>query len=346
MGLAMLATGDDVEAIVGYLKTKPTGATVDDARAALDKSLTDTRKISAYLRWGFVTKEGGRLKLGSLGRELSRAGPEAKASVYARVLRGEKAYRSTLDWIFHQGFGEVTNTEVAAQWHEHHRPELGTDNETTIKAMGVCFLRLCQAGSLGLIMVGRRGQPTRLEIDKEALGQFIGEGALLPKEPPREGQEEEGEITEEVREPIAKPRIFISHGKNMDVVEQIKTMVELGDLKYEIAEEEETGAIPVPEKVLAAMRRCSAAVICVTADEDQKGGDGSYGINQNVLVEIGAAFVLYHKRVVLLWDKRVDVPSNLQGLYRCEFSGDELSWSAGMKLMKAVSRFKAKGGSD
>lgn len=50
--------------------------------------------------------------------------------------------------------------------------------------------------------------------------------------------------------------------------------------------------------------------------------------------------MLYDKRVVLVWDKRLSVPSNLQGLYRCEFEGNELSWSAGMKLMKAIRGFK------
>jgi hypothetical protein len=34
------------------------------------------------------------------------------------------------------------------------------------------------------------------------------------------------------------------------------------------------------------------------------------------------------------------VPSNVQGLYRCEFEGDELSWTAGMKMMKAIQGFK------
>ena len=32
--------------------------------------------------------------------------------------------------------------------------------------------------------------------------------------------------------------------------------------------------------------------------------DGNYMLNDNVLIEIGAAFVLYDKRVVLVWDKR------------------------------------------
>jgi len=88
------------------------------------------------------------------------------------------------------------------------------------------------------------------------------------------------------------------------------------------------------------MRRCTAAIIIVSVDEGQKDVNGNYTINENVLIEIGAAFVLYDKRVVLLWDKRLNIPSNLQGLYRCEYEGDDLSWGAGMKLMKAIKGFK------
>lgn len=134
-------------------------------------------------------------------------------------------------------------------------------------------------------------------------------------------------------------RVFISHSKNMDVVAQVKDVLGLYDIDFEVAVEEETTAIPVPDKVLAAMRGCQAGIMVVTADELAKVGT-DYTINNNVLIEIGAAFVLYNRRVVLLWDKRLKVPSNLQGLYRCEFEGTELSFSIGTKLAKAVKGFK------
>jgi predicted nucleotide-binding protein len=136
----------------------------------------------------------------------------------------------------------------------------------------------------------------------------------------------------------AKTRVFISHGRNTEIVDQVKTMLDLADLEYEVAVEEETSAIPVPEKVLKAMRRCNAAIICVS--DENGSSDGEPVINQNVLIEIGSAFVLYDQQVVLLWDKKVKVPSNLQGLYRCEFDGEELSWSNGMKLMATLKKFK------
>jgi hypothetical protein len=50
-----------------------------------------------------------------------------------------------------------------------------------------------------------------------------------------------------------------------------------------------------------------------------------YTINNNVLIEIGAAFVLYDQGVILVWGRRLKVPSQLAGLDRIDFEGDELS---------------------
>ena len=136
-------------------------------------------------------------------------------------------------------------------------------------------------------------------------------------------------------------RVFISHGKNKRILEQVKTMLEFGKYDYEVAVETETTAIPVPQKIQEAMRRCNAGIIIVSADEQERLEDNRYGINSNVLIEIGAAFVLYDRRVVLLVDKRVDLPSNLQGIYKCEYKGDELSWEAGLNLQKAITEFRA-----
>jgi predicted nucleotide-binding protein len=133
-------------------------------------------------------------------------------------------------------------------------------------------------------------------------------------------------------------RVFISHGRNMNIVDQVKDVLELYDIAFEVAVEEETTAIPVPQKVLSAMRRCQAGIMVVSADDDASASSGI--INNNVLIEIGSAFVLYDQRVILLWDKQLKVPSNLQGLYRCEFEGNQLSFAAGTKLAKAVKGFR------
>jgi len=137
-----------------------------------------------------------------------------------------------------------------------------------------------------------------------------------------------------------KPSVFISHSKNATIVDQIKTILEFGQFDYEIAEETETTAIPIPEKVFGMMRQCNCAIINISADEQEKRPDGTYGVNPNVLTEIGGAFLQYDKKVILLVDKRVQLPSNLQGLYRCEYEGDELAFSTYLKLQKALAEFR------
>ena len=137
-----------------------------------------------------------------------------------------------------------------------------------------------------------------------------------------------------------KPRIFISHSKNIKILTQIKSNLEFGGFSYKVAIETETTAIPIPEKIFGIMRDCNCAIVNVSADEQERREDGSYGINANVLVEIGAAFLAYNQRVILLVDKRLALPSNLQGLYRCEYTGDELDSGAVTRLQKGLLQFR------
>jgi hypothetical protein len=355
--LPILTTLDDVRSLVGYLKTKPAGATSAEIKSALGSNVVDPRKLTAYSFWKFVEKAGDRYRLSERGWRYARKQAEER-DIFREIIDIIVPYRSALEWAYHQGMSEVSNVDVAAHWHEHHTEHVGTDNENTLKDAAVCFFNVCQGALLGKLIVGRRGQPTRLQIASAELEAFIESGpSALPiadKEDTELAATPGATIAEKGlrldRSPSVEPapaaavqqapRIFITHGRNMTLVEQVQTMLGLGGFDSEVAEDEETAAIPVPEKVFLAMRRGKAGIIIVSADEPTKTSSGKYSTNENVLIEIGAAFVLYDRKVVLVWDKRLPVPSNLQGLYRCEFEGEEFSWSAGMKLMKAIREFK------
>ncbi len=137
-------------------------------------------------------------------------------------------------------------------------------------------------------------------------------------------------------------RVFISHGKHKSIVIQIKELLAFGHFDPVVSVERESTAIPVPEKVFEDMRSCSAGVIHVGAEGKYTDRDGKeqIKINDNVLIEIGAAMALYGKKVILLVERGVTLPSNLQGLYRCEFEGDRLEYDATMKLLKTFSQFR------
>jgi hypothetical protein len=137
-------------------------------------------------------------------------------------------------------------------------------------------------------------------------------------------------------------RVFISHGKQKAIVVQIKELLEFGNFDPVVSVEREATAIPVPEKVFEDMRSCGAGVIHVGAEGKYLDRDGNEHtkINDNVLIEIGAAMALYGKKVIILVERGVTLPSNLQGLYRCEFEGDRLEYDSTMKLLKTFSQFR------
>jgi predicted nucleotide-binding protein len=137
-------------------------------------------------------------------------------------------------------------------------------------------------------------------------------------------------------------RVFISHGKQRAVVDQIKELLAFGNFDPVVSVERESTAIPVPEKVFEDMRSCGAGVIHVGAEGQflDKDGKEHTKFNDNVLIEIGAAMALYGKKVILLCERGVTLPSNLQGLYRCDFEGDRLDYNSTMKLLKTFSQFR------
>jgi predicted nucleotide-binding protein len=139
-------------------------------------------------------------------------------------------------------------------------------------------------------------------------------------------------------------RVFITHGKDKNIRDQIEEIVKYGGFEPVVSVKTESLAKPVPHKVMDEMRSCEAAVIHVGVEQkvtDSVGNEIDL-VNQNVLIEIGAAMALYGEKFVLLVEDGAILPSNLQGLYECRYSGSELSMTAAMKLLKAFNEFKSK----
>jgi predicted nucleotide-binding protein len=137
-------------------------------------------------------------------------------------------------------------------------------------------------------------------------------------------------------------RVFITHGKNKAFIAPIKELLSFGQLEAIVSVERESVARPVPDKVMNDMRTCGAAIIHIEdevkpLDEEAK----QQGVlNQNVLIEIGAAMALYGRRFILLVKEGVELPSNLQGLYEVRYGGDKLDGDVTIRLLKAINEMK------
>jgi hypothetical protein len=138
-------------------------------------------------------------------------------------------------------------------------------------------------------------------------------------------------------------RVFVTHGKNKEIVAQLKELLTFGGFTPVVAIEHETVSKPVPDKVLDDLRSCQAAIIHVGTETrliDSNGKEHRV-LNENVLIEIGAAMALYGRNFILLVEKGTTLPTNLQGLYEVRYEGEKLDYEATMRLLKAFNDFRS-----
>lgn len=360
MSLPIRTTLDDVDAVCGYLVTKPTGATLAEAKAVVAKKHLDGRKLTALRFWGLIEYEQDKVKITDRGRRSVRDSGSSRSDVLRDVVREVPPYVGLVERVVHRRETTITAIEVAAHWHEHFRDQV-SESDKTLNDQAVCFFQVAQGADLGTLKIGRKGQPTRFDFDADIARAFIDKPTTTEEAVATEQQTEAGDDSEaneavdesaHTHEAVEESpdsresapdnnRVFITHGENTKILGQVKELVTYGKFHPVVAMEHETSAKPVPQKVMSDMRTCRAAVIHVSSETVLVDHEGTQvpQINGNVLIEIGAAMALYGDKFVLLVEEGLDLPSNLQGLYECRYSGDELNMTAIMKLLKALSEF-------
>lgn len=315
--LPVLATAMDVREAIRFLKHHPEGITTVQAMDATRKRIFDARKVSAYEFWKILLKNGERLKLTPLGWELAQClNPEAE--IYRAVLNNTPAYHGGLEWIREQNLELVTHLDIGEFWRKHHPHVLQGDSDEQLEAHAVSFFHICHAAEVGALTVGRKGQPTRLHIYPHELDAYLRgvtasnpEKILVRKAPSR------------------APRVFISHATTPGLVKHIINGLELADLQFEIVDRTEQWSI---DKTLAVLKRCEAGVIVITGDV----------IDNQLLIQIGAAMVQFERRLLLVVRKGLNLSMEIGGAQRCEVD-DEITWDTGLELMRALKRLKVEG---
>lgn len=347
--LPALATPGDLREAVQYLKRKPTGVTVTAALADAKRRVFEPRKLEAFESWGFVARHGERLSLTSLGRDFARMlEPETRA--YRALLDSNPLYRAALEWIHRQGFDLVTFGDVAAFLRERFAPLLDSNDVKLAEEGVVCFFHLCQAAGLGTLTIGKRGQPARLRIEHEGFASHLASHDTpthVAAQPPsgrdtaREPVETD-ELSGTNADANERTCIFITYGgQPPHVVAQIQTVFELAGIKSHASERPAHGgaAVLVADEAAEVMRRCDAALVLLSEKDCRPDESGAPAVSQRALVEIGAASVLYERRVLLLLDAPAELPAGLASLPHVMLGEGGLTWEVGIELLKAVRGF-------
>jgi hypothetical protein len=135
-----------------------------------------------------------------------------------------------------------------------------------------------------------------------------------------------------------KPRVFVSNS-NTKVSVQVKRMLDFLHYDYVIGDKVET-TVPISDSKFGLMRDCDCAIINIAASEQERRYSGLYILNSNVTSEINAAYLKYNTQVVLLVERKVELPPNFKGLKRIEYDSDDLSFNAAMDLESALADFR------
>ena len=121
MTLPIRTTLSDIDALCGYLITKPTGATVQEAKAVLDSKVLDARKVNALRLWNLIDDSSGKMRVTELGRLVAKDGGARRAEALQGVVTSIPAYKSVLERAVHRSELTLSAVEVAAHWHEHFK---------------------------------------------------------------------------------------------------------------------------------------------------------------------------------------------------------------------------------
>ncbi|MDT5272459.1 MAG: hypothetical protein QOH49_4645 [Acidobacteriota bacterium] len=343
--LPVLATPGDLREAVQYLKRKPAGVSLVEALADARRRVFEPRKVAAYESWGLVARSGERLLLTRRGREFARTlEPETRA--YRALLDSNPLYRAALAWIHREGLELVTYGDVAAYLKEEFGPLLASAGSKGAEEGIVCFFHLCQAAELGTLTIGKRGQPARMRVEREGLDEYVERRGAARA---REGTDEPTEDDEDHGDPSSGTCLFITYGgQPAHVVTQIQTVFELAGIKSHASERAPHGgaAVLVADEAAEVMRRCDAALVLLSAEDCRPDESGAPAVSQRALVEIGAASVLYERRVLLLLDAPAELPAGLASLPHATLGEGGLTWEVGIELLKAVRGFANRAGRD
>ncbi|HEX8290579.1 MAG TPA: hypothetical protein VF570_02410, partial [Pyrinomonadaceae bacterium] len=329
------------------------GVTLTAALNDAKRRVFEPRKVGAYEAWGFVARRGERLLLTSLGRGFARTlEPEARA--YRSLLDSNPLYRAALEWMCRQGFDLVTCGDVATFLRGRFAPLLDSADARLTEEGVVCFFHLCQAAGLGTLTIGKRGQPARLRVEREGLAGHV-ERRAAPQHAgasgrdAARGREEEGEFSAREEEADGGACLFITYGGQPGhVVAQIQTVLELAGVRSHASRRTPPGeaAVLVADEAAEVMRRCDAALVLLSQDDCRPDGSGAPAVAERALVEIGAACVLYERRVLLLLDGPFGPPAGLAALPHITLGEGGLTWDVGIELLKAVRGFSGGAGRD
>jgi predicted nucleotide-binding protein len=144
------------------------------------------------------------------------------------------------------------------------------------------------------------------------------------------------------QEPPKKRQFFVAHGSDREALAQLQSMLKDLGIPYVTAVDEPHAGRPISEKVADLMKESSGGLFIFSADEQVKNpnGDVEKRARMNVVFELGAASLLYPKRIVVFKEKDVVFPTDFRDLGYIEYERGQLAGTS-LQLLKELIKLGA-----
>lgn len=136
-------------------------------------------------------------------------------------------------------------------------------------------------------------------------------------------------------------QLFVAHGKNQKPLEDLKKILNEFKIPYKVAIDEPNKGRPISGKVAELMNECSAGIFIFTKDEkffrEANNGDHEevWRPSENVVYELGAANILWERKIIIVREDGVNFPSDFRDLGYITFKNGEIS-SKALEIVKEL----------
>jgi hypothetical protein len=175
MALPTKTTAEDLEMVLGYLRTQVGWISIKKMSSSIPEKHAHAFKLEAMRYLGLIERnESAEVKLSDTGRTYAEAkNPTQKAEVIAGRLKTVPLFEATLAWIHYNQKEAPTKTDVANYWHDKHASATGGASGDALTDPVIFFFRMADLAGFGKFIPAGKGRDSHFKVNLGALKPFV-----------------------------------------------------------------------------------------------------------------------------------------------------------------------------
>jgi len=333
--LPAAASAGDIREIVRFLSRENASIRINELQTAEPRRVFEPHKLAAYETLGIIIRDEHYICLSELGGELAKRNTFEK-QIYRQILSNLPQYSSAVEWMGEQNLRIITFHDLADFWTVNFPALLlGRKEMREIENAALSFFSICHAAELGIMTVGKRGQPTRLSVNADEVKKF------LKKDYPAEidffsSAAENNFVAKAKANQIS--RVYVSLGRRNEI-DDLTELLELTGLEAITAVGVSLENNFFNPAQISLLQKCSFGLFILDETHCRKQKNGSLELRNEKIIEINTALALFNGQIILLWDEVENPPQNIRDTQLSIFTKTDSEWETNLRIAKALKEF-------